>query len=207
MTKRKSGPLFIAFGLVSSLVIMGLLFTSVTSLLGLQEEQIRMLSAWMLLIFGLFLSIPFLKNRLNAKLEGFGNAAIKNSGRFSMDSRVGQFGIGFFMGAAWSPCVGPTLGVALGLAGSKTGIAQASMMMVLFGTGLSLPLLAISYGLRKFVLSKRGNIMHWNRVGTHFLGGSLAVVGLLMISGFDKVIEAQLSSSLPNWFLRLSSFI
>lgn len=207
MTKRKSGPLFIALGLVSSLVVMGLLFSSVTSLLGLSEEQVRISSAWMLLIFGLFLAIPFLRNRLNAKLEGFGNTAMKSSSRFSMESRIGQFGIGFLMGAAWSPCVGPTLGVALGLAGSKAGLAQASMMMLMFGIGLSLPLLGISYGLRKFVQSKRTNLMQWNRIGTHFLGGSLAMVGLLMISGFDKVIEAQLSSSLPTWFLELSSFI
>lgn len=207
MTKRKSGPLFIAAGLISSLVIMGLLFSSVTSLLGLSEEQVRLSSAWMLLFFGIFLAVPILKDRLNSKLEGFGNSAMKSSGRFSMDSRTGQFCIGFLLGAAWSPCVGPALGAALGLASTNASIGQAGVMMTLFGLGLSLPLLGIAYGFRKVFQSQRTRLMRWNKMGTQLLGGSLAIVGIFMISGLDKTLESSLSSSLPNWFLQLSSLL
>lgn len=207
MTKRKSGPIFIAAGLISSLVIMGLLFSSVTSLLGLSEERVRLSSAWMLLFFGIFLVVPILKDRLNSKLEGFGNSVLKSTGRFSMEYRTGQFGIGFFLGAAWSPCVGPALGAALGLATSNASIVQAGLMMILFGLGLSLPLLGIAYGFRKFFQSKRNQLVRWNKFGNQLLGGSLAVAGLLMISGLDKTLESYLSSSLPNWFLQLSSLL
>lgn len=205
MSERKSGPLFIALGLTSSLVTMGLLFSSMTSLIGFQEEQIRIASAWLLVIFGIFISVPFLRNWLNSKFQGIGNQALQKSSRLNINSRFGQFGIGFMLGAAWSPCVGPTLGVAIGLAGSKEGLFQAALMMSLFGIGLSIPLLTIAYGLRNFIQSKRASLMKWNQIGMKVLGSSIALVGVSMISGFDKVIESYMSSALPTWFLQLSS--
>lgn len=205
MAERKSGPLYIAVGMTTSLVFMGLVFSSVTSLMGLKEENIRLLSAWILIVFGLFLAIPFFRDELNSKLQGLGSEALSKSGKFNINSRKGQFGIGFLLGAAWSPCIGPTLGIALGLAGSQNGLYQAALMMSLFGIGLSLPLLSISYGLRGFFNSKRSKFLRWNQVGMKVLGGSLAIVGLMMVTGVDKLMESHLSSVLPLWFLRLSS--
>ncbi len=207
MSERKSGPIYLAAGMISSLVIMGLVFSSVVSILGLSEEKIRWISAFLLVIFGIILMIPKLKDGLNSKFQNIGNAAFKQSRAFDSKKRFGQFGIGFLLGAAWSPCVGPTLGIALSLAGTRGGMVDAALMMTLFGIGLSIPLLAIAYGLRGFIQSKRAGLMKWNQIGMQCLGGSIALVGIMMLTGFDKLLESSLSSNLPMWFLQLSSSI
>ena len=79
--------------------------------------------------------------------------------------------------------------------------------MSLFGIGLSLPLLGIAYGFRGFIQMKRSAFLRLNEIGMKVLGGSLAIVGVLMLSGVDKVLEAYFSSALPTWFLQLSSSI
>ena len=79
MSERKTGPLFIAIGLTTSLVAMGVIFSSVTSLIWLQEEQVRMVSAWLLVFFGIFLMVPILREWLNSKFQSFGNGALQKS--------------------------------------------------------------------------------------------------------------------------------
>lgn len=207
MSERKSGPIYIAAGMTASLVVMGLVFSSVVTVLGLREETIRQLSAWLLVIFGVVLAGPKLKELINARLQGLGSKAFKASDTFNSKDRMGQFGIGFLLGAAWSPCVGPTLGIALGLAGTQGGLLQAATMMTLFGIGLSLPLLAIAYGFRGYIQNKKVSFMKFNNIGMKVLGGSIALVGLMMLTGFDKILESYFYSVLPNWFLQLSSFI
>lgn len=131
MTERKSGPVFITAGMIASLVTMGLAFSSAVTLLGLREETIRLVSASLLVFFGIALAVPQLKEWVNSKLERLGNEAHKTSNTFNSKTRFGQFGIGFLLGVAWSPCVGPTLGIALGLASSESGAMQATIMMML----------------------------------------------------------------------------
>lgn len=207
ISERKSGPIYLAVGMISSLVIMGLIFSSVISILGFSEEKIRWFSAFLLVVFGIILLVPKLKNSLNSKLQSVSGAAFKWSRAFDSRKRFGQFGIGFLLGAAWSPCVGPTLGIALGLAGTQGGLLDATLMMTLFGIGLSVPLLAIAYGFRRFIQSKRASLIKWNQIGMQFIGGSIALVGIMMLTGFDKLLESSIVSNLPTWFLQISIFI
>lgn len=205
MVERRTGPLYLAAGLILSFLFMGLTFTWVTSLFGFSEEQIRFFSAFLLLVFGLSLLSSKLRGALTSPLWFFGNKALQASAQLNGATRTGQFLIGFLMGAAWSPCVGPSLGLALGLVGTQNGLWKGTFMMVAFGVGLSLPLLFIAYGLRKFIQSRGAILRKWNQVGMRWLGVSLASVGGMMILGLDKFLEALILSALPEWFLKISS--
>ncbi len=207
MSDRKSGPLYIAAGMIASLVAMGLIFSSVVTMFGLREETIRLISASLLLIFGFALIMPGIKTWIDSKFQRFGNSALGASYNLKSNDRIGQFGIGFLLGAAWSPCVGPTLGIALGLAGTQGGLTQSAVMMSLFGIGLSLPLVAIAYGFRGFFQENRTNLLKFNKVSTKIMGGSITFVGAMMLTGMDKLLETYFSNMLPAWFLRLSSFM
>lgn len=207
MAKRKSGPLFIALGMVLSLVIMGLVFSSLKTLLGLREDTVRLISAILLLTFGIVLLFPKLKEKISAPFDKLGNFAMQKSSIININNRLGQFLIGFLVGAAWSPCIGPTLGIAMGLAGTQDGLSEATMMMTLFGIGLSFPLLLIAYGLREFIQSRRNLFAKVNQMGMKIMGGAIVFIGLLMITGMDKAMEANVASNMPPWILQISSYL
>ncbi|MBX3032588.1 MAG: cytochrome c biogenesis protein CcdA [Bdellovibrionaceae bacterium] len=207
MSENKRGPVFLALGLIFSFVLMGLAFSSMTSLLGLSEEVIRNGSAAMLVFFGLILFVPLLKTKMNELLQPIASYAFGKSSLIKGNSVASQVGIGALLGAAWGPCVGPTLGIALGLAASKGGVAQAAAMMAIFGIGLSLPFLGFAYGFRKILSSRKTHLISWNRYSTRILGASLALVGIFMLAGLDKPVEAYAVSILPTWFLGVSSYL
>ncbi|MFN8943711.1 MAG: cytochrome c biogenesis CcdA family protein, partial [Pseudobdellovibrionaceae bacterium] len=205
MSKSKSGPLFLALGMIFSFSSVGIIFSQTTKFFELEENTVQSISAWLLILFGTMLIMPKLKETFSLRTSSFANFASKVSRSLDSGSSYQQFGIGLLMGAIWSPCVGPTLGIALGLAGSTEGNLQALSMMFSFGIGLSIPLLAVSYGLKKFMLQRRASLMVIGKMGNSILGVSMIIFGILMISGIDKNIQSFLNSNLPEWFLAIST--
>ncbi|MEZ5406521.1 MAG: cytochrome c biogenesis CcdA family protein [Acidimicrobiales bacterium] len=53
--------------------------------------------------------------------------------------------LGIGCGAAWSPCVGPLLGVALTAAGGAGSVARGSLLLAWFAFGVLTPFLAFSF--------------------------------------------------------------
>jgi len=56
----------------------------------------------------------------------------------------GQFALGAVLGVAWTPCTGPALGAARGLAAQTGTATQAAFVMAAFALGAALSLLALS---------------------------------------------------------------
>jgi cytochrome c biogenesis protein CcdA len=118
------------------------------------------------------------------------------------DGLAGQFAIGALLGAGWSPCAGPTLGAAVGLASSAAvgSILPAAAMMFAFGAGASLPLLATAYASRR-MLSARPMLLLVGTRGKLVFGAMLLCVGGLTLFGWDKQLEASLLDRLPQWWI------
>src|SRR3990172_10085703 len=54
-----------------------------------------------------------------------------------------SFLVGSASSAGWSPCIGPTLGAVLTLAVSSSTVLEASLLLLVYAAGLSLPFLAM----------------------------------------------------------------
>lgn len=90
------------------------------------------------------------------------------------------FGAVFALG--WAPCVGPTLGAVLLLAGTGGDSRRAVILTVAYCLGLGLPFLAFGLGFRQLIgvfKSVRRNSRWVTRVG----GALLVAVGLALITG------------------------
>jgi cytochrome c-type biogenesis protein len=55
--------------------------------------------------------------------------------------------MGFFFGAGWSPCVGPTLGAILTLAMSDATVGRGALLLFVYSLGLGTPFLLLALGL------------------------------------------------------------
>ncbi|NJL25786.1 MAG: hypothetical protein HC902_11825 [Calothrix sp. SM1_5_4] len=127
--------------------LLGVFFTTMGS--GLNAEYLRSLAALLMIVAGIALLVPFLQTRLQISMEPLSLFANRKLASGKFQGLHGQFALGCLLGAVWSPCVGPALAAALGLASSSDTIVSAAVMMALYGLGASLPLMFIAYGSRR----------------------------------------------------------
>ena len=111
------------------------------------------------------------------------------------------------LGAVWSPCAGPTLGAASLLASQGQNLGSVAMTMALFGSGAALPLLVLGALSREASMKLRSRFLSAGQGLRLAMGAVLIFVGIGIISGYDKTIEAMLLGASPPWLTRLTTSI
>jgi cytochrome c-type biogenesis protein len=196
---HRAGPLALAAGLVATFTIVGVLLASLGARLPIDDALVRYASATLLALAGVIMMSARLHDRVSGAFTPLASAAARLSSRVG-EGLAGQFAVGALLGGVWSPCVGPTLGAALGLAGESDSLIRAVLMLIAFGLGSATPLVATAYASRS-VLSRRATLLRAGHAGQSILGGVLVLTAVLVWSGFDKVIEASVVEHLPSWWV------
>lgn len=204
-TAHRFGPLALAGGLALSFAGFGLFLATAGLAVGADTVILRPLAAVLMLLLALVLLSEGLRERFALGMSGISRAAEQLSQRFSSHGLAGQFAIGLLLGAVWSPCIGPTLGAAATLAARGEALGQVALVMMLFGLGAVLPLALIGVISREALARWRGAIRVIGRAGNTSLGVLLAVAGLTILLGVDRVIETRLVEISPDWLTRLTT--
>ena len=199
------GPLALAAGLTVSFVAFGLFFAAIGLSIGMDQGTPRKVAALLLVVFGLFLFSTRLQDRFEQTTAGLSAAGDRLIARIHPTRLGGQFIMGLCLGLVWTPCVGPTVGAATTLASQQTQLLQVALLMVLFGIGASTPLLVLGGLSRKAFQRLRRPLLRAGRIGKRVLGGIVIVVGLAILSGLDKVLEAWLVDLAPRWLNELAT--
>lgn len=204
LQSHRLGPVMMALGLTVSFTIVGVLVTAFGHLIGLDELLINRIAASIMIAFGIVLLLPKAQEKLSnmvAPLASGANAQIDNTKQGGMTS---QFFIGALLGAVWSPCVGPTLGGAIGLAASGEGLLQATFTMLAFGLGVSVVLLSLSYGTRELLTKRRDRLMRWMPWAKPIMGAVMILVGVAILMRWNHAIDGWLLDIMPVWLQDLS---
>jgi cytochrome c-type biogenesis protein len=116
----------------------------------------RDIAAIGMILIGTVLLVPPLQ--LRAALIGgpISDWVDQSFGGFSKLGLGGQFRVGLLLGAAWSPCVGPTLGAASVFAAQGKNLGAVALTMLTFGLGAGLPLVLLGAMSRELLLRWRG---------------------------------------------------
>ncbi|MGG1947670.1 cytochrome c biogenesis CcdA family protein [Trinickia sp. NRRL B-1857] len=204
---NRSGPLVLTAGVMLSFSAVGIFLATAGAALGLSEDTPRYLASLLLLLAGALLLVPafsrrfaFLANGVSARGQAFLNG-------LRLGGNGGQFVIGLTLGAVWSPCVGPTLGAAIALAARGKDLVQVSMLMAIYGLGAGTPLLLLATVSHAAAARLRGGLAWVGDRGKYLLGGSLMLLGLLTLSGLDKLVEAWAVQASPGWLIDLTTRI
>jgi cytochrome c biogenesis protein CcdA len=112
--------------------------------------------------------------------------------------------LGAVLGLVWSPCSGPLLASALMLVASEGGMARGGLILGVFGVGAAIPLVAVAYASRAGFTRARGWIM--TRIAGLKTGFALLLgaMGVLILTGGDKWLEARVNALLPDGWLALT---
>lgn len=201
-TSGRAGPLYLALGLSVSFAVAGTLLTWLLVSTGLDPELFRYIAAVLLLAVGLVLVVPALSDWVTLRLSTL-SGRIGIGGGGAATSAPGQFGVGALLGVVWLPCVGPTLGAAIALASMGQDVAVAFVVMLAYGVGTAGVLLAAGYVSGRLLARWRPRLVASGGFGKKLLGGTLVLLGLLVLTGVDKVLEATAVGMLPEWMFSL----
>jgi len=201
------GPVALAAGLSLSFATIGIFIASVGFTIGIDPAALRLAVAILLLATGVVLLVPAFQYRLAlaaGPVAAMGQSWLE---RLRPGGLGGQFLLGAALGAIWSPCTGPTLGAAIGLAAQGETLAKAAAVMAVFGLGAATPILILAYGSRRALSARRGRLMRLSQIGKPVVGAALVAVGVFVMTGFDKTAEAYLTEAMPDWLINFTTRI
>ncbi|MDP3544900.1 MAG: cytochrome c biogenesis CcdA family protein [Phreatobacter sp.] len=204
-SEHRRGPLALAAGLAVSFTAIGLFVATIGFSVGLDLGVFRMVAGLILLAFGLAMLVPAAGARLATAAGPLSDWTQSRFGGFDRAGLSGQFGVGLLLGAVWSPCVGPTLGAASLMAARGENLGEVGLTMLAFGIGAGLPLAVLGAMSRERLLGLRDRMMSAGQGAKTALGLVVVAVALLVLTGYDKIIEAALVDASPAWLTTLTT--
>lgn len=148
------------------------------------QEWLSRIGGALIIFFGLYLvgliKISFLEQEYKFKITG------KFRSRY-----VTSFLFGLAFAAGWTPCVGPALGVILGLAASQPGSAFILLLSYAFGLGVPFLLVGAFTAQAQSLINRYTKIVYYINI---IFGVILVILGVLvftqslnLIANFDFV--------------------
>ena len=201
LTKGRTAPIVLVVGLITSFISIGIIFTLTNRFLGLNQEQLRMVSAVLFILIGLSLIIEKITKKTAQLGSKISNWANQYANKADQKGLFGQFIIGSLLGFIWAPCSGPTLGYALTLVAKEGAILKAITIMGTFGIFAALPLLVIAYVSKQFFTRRMSSVQTMQDRAKKVMGIFLILFGIATLTHFDRKLEAFILNNSPEFFI------
>jgi cytochrome c-type biogenesis protein len=169
-----AGTALFVLGFSAVFSLIGLAFGGVGELLKTHVDGITQVLGGVTILLGLLFFGAF--NRFT-----FAGRIFKPS----FTPRAGLLGaplLGVMFGIGWTPCIGPTLGVALTLSAQSGTAARGAFLAFVYGLGLGIPFLIVAALFQRMV-GVLGFFKRNARMVTRIGGAMLVLVGLLEVTG------------------------
>jgi cytochrome c biogenesis protein CcdA len=202
--QHRWGAWALALGLSLSFTATALFIATLGFALDIDGTQLRRAASVLLIAFGLVLAWDRLQASFARAAARLGAAGEAWAARVDSSGWAGQFLLGTLLGLVWAPCVGPTLGAATTLATRGTHLPQVAALLLVFGLGAGTPLLLVGQLSQQASRRWRDRLAAASRVGRRVLGLLLVGLGVAILAGWDKRLEARLLGHLPAWLNELS---
>ena len=202
---HRLGPIALATGLTLSFTVIGMLIATIGVATGIDQATLRIVAAWIFAVIGLVLLFDRLQEKVAQIGSSVGELGVRWANRISGKNLSGQFALGLALGLIWSPCVGPTLGVAVALANQRENLAHAAFVMFIFSIGANVPLVILGLLSNQAFMRLNGKLMLAGKAGKKVFGLLILVVGISILTGFDKKLETELLELSPSWLSELTT--
>ena len=190
LQSHRYGPIALVTGLIGGFAVAGSLLGITASWFTGVANFLRIGAIGLLLFLGIFAIFPSYSYRMFSYLP-IGWA--KEPPRVGL---WGEFWLGTQLGLLWTPCAGPVLGGILVLAAVNHQIAGAFGLLIAYGLGAAVPLLAIAYGGR--TLSKRLIGLHRHSAILQKVGGVFIIAtAIAILLGWDVQLQLWLAPFFP----------
>lgn len=205
MQSNRFAPVAMGVGMATSFALLGLLIGALGDTLGLDPDIVRTVGGVMLVLIGIAMLIPAWNEQVSKWMTPLASNAQSVSGKLSGTSLISAFSLGAVLGFVWSPCSGPLLLSAISLVATEGGLFRGAAILGIFGLGAAIPLVAVAYASRSSFMKSRDWLMkHINPIKRVFAFLILGL-GLLILSGYDKTLEAAILEILPDSWVQFTT--
>ena len=201
---NRLAPVAMGAGMIASFAAIGMLLGALGPALGIDADTVRTAGAAMLIAFALVMLVPALGERFTRWMLPIASTANAASSRLDGGSLVGALLLGGVLGLVWSPCSGPLLGSALTLVASEGGVTRGGLVLGVFGLGAAIPLVAVAYASRRGFVAMREWVMTRIERVRHVFAVLLGALGVGILTGGDKWLEARVLQWLPEAWVNLT---
>ena len=203
---HRLGPAALVGGFALSFVALGLFIGLIGRSIGLDQEKIRLIAAGLMILFGIALVSTSVQLPLSLVEDRIQSIAEQVTDWVGPAGLRGQFVIGLMLGGIWSPCIGPTLGAAITLAGRAANTVSVAIVMLFFAVGVAMPLFAIGLASQRVLRGWQHRIAFADHVVKIFFGLVMIALGGAILINADRTLETFLLRMMPDWLIRLSTF-
>lgn len=123
--------------------------------------------------------------------------------RFQVSSEVarsatvaGSFLMGLAFAFGWTPCIGPILGVILGVASSRETVGEGAFMLGVYSLGLGVPFMIAALFAGPFMVWLQRFKKHLGLV-EKAMGALLVLTGIAFMSGWMQMMGTYLLETFP----------
>jgi cytochrome c-type biogenesis protein len=183
--------LLFVLGFTVVFVALGATATTLGRNLLRNQSTINTVAGWVVIAMGMFLVVSAAWNpRLLMPFMRERRADVRPSrwGAFAAPVMGAAFGFG------WTPCIGPTLGAILGIAGTQGTVQEGMLLLLVYSLGLGIPFVLAGIG-----VTKAYGAFGW--VKRHFV--EIAVVSGALLTGFGVLMVTGHLTDLNQWFQRV----
>ena len=111
-------------------------------------------------------------------------------------SMAGSFVMGLAFAFGWTPCIGPILGVILGIASARDTVGEGALMLGVYSMGLGVPFLLAALFADSFMAFLSRFKKHLGSV-EKIMGGLLVITGILFLTGGMQSMSYYLLETFP----------
>lgn len=192
--------LFVA-GFTIVFVALGATASGVGHLLKSNKVELAHISGVVIIVLGVVMLLTALPSRVWAH-AGSGTIGVVSrvTGEHRFDVRPSKLGswaapvMGMAFAFAWTPCVGPVLGVVLGLASHNGTLTGGVVLLFAYSLGLALPFVLVGLAFGRFT-AFFARTRHWLWAIELLAGALLVGFGVLLLT--DNV--SWVSTHVSNW--------
>lgn len=191
LQSHRFGPVAMVTGLIGGFAIAGSLLGVTATWFAGFSNALRYVAIAILIFLGLLTLFPKWSYQLWSYIPIAQN--LKEPKRVGL---AGEFLVGTQLGLLWIPCAGPVLGGILVLAAVEKQAVSAFGLLIAYGIGAGIPLLAIAYGGRAFgkkILGLRSATGVVQRIG----GVLILSTAIAILMGWDVQVQLWLAPYFP----------
>jgi len=193
-------PFALALGLALTFGVVGGFVAAAGVELG-DDPVLRTVSALALIGVGAAMVSPWVAQFSERALAPVATAGGRWSNALPGNTLLSHAALGALLAVVWGPCIGPTIGAALLLAAQPGSLPLAMLTMSVFAFGAATSLLVVGFGMSKLTRETRLATRQAAHVARLVFGVLTILVGLAVLTGVDRQIEAALVAAMPDWLV------
>jgi cytochrome c biogenesis protein CcdA/thiol-disulfide isomerase/thioredoxin len=197
LTGGRRRPLGVVCGLALSFTFATVALVYVISALGLPDGLLRTLAIITLAAFGASLLVPWLGDRLEARLSRLAGTRAPRSQATERSGFWSGMLLGGGLGLVYAPCAGPILAGVITVSASQSLTAGRLAVALAYGAGSALTLYALMLGGRRLT----GRLARRSRRFQMGMGALMLTVALAMLGNYDTRFETAIASDLPSFLV------